>query len=705
MSPTPDLTPLLQPRSLAVIGASSNAHGLRGRIMQVLGRHAFAGEIFPVSRSEAEVGGRKAYASIAEVPGPVDLAIVIVPAPFVPDALEDCGRAGVRAAQVISSGFAEEPGGTGRALQDRLVEIARRWGMVVTGPNSEGFANPRLKLCPTFSPAVDIDEPLYPEHAKLGRVAVVAQSGGIGFSFFDRARERDLPFSYILTTGNEACLDCTDALDWMIADGESDVFILFVERIGDGARFRRVAQRALAAGKPVIAVKIGRSEAGARAALSHTAAIVGSHAAFAAIAGRHGIVEAADIDEAVELAAGFAAWRGRPAGRRIGIFTGSGGAGGWMADACAAAGLEVPPLDAATRAEIDRHLPPYGSSANPVDATAQAVAKLGYAGLIGAVAAAPGIDAVVAIASARTPARLERDAAALRACAGTVGKPVAFWSYTQPDRRSVRVLAEAGFPLFTSLRNCARALAAFDRLAARRAAPAAEPAALPAPAPLPAGRVLCEYEAKPLLAACGIAVPAEALAASAEAAEAAFERLGGPVALKLQSPDLPHKTEHGLVLLGLADPAAVRQGCETLLARARAAAPAAEVHGVLVQPMAPAGLELIVGVTVDATFGPLLTVGLGGIFAEVLRDTVTLPLPLDDGEVRRALARLRGWPLLAGVRGRPPADLAALADLLLRLAGFAEANRDRLAELDLNPVLLHEAGRGYTLVDALLRTA
>ncbi|HZD25526.1 MAG TPA: acetate--CoA ligase family protein, partial [Alphaproteobacteria bacterium] len=707
------LAPLLQPRSLAVIGASSNIHSLRGRIMAVMRRHAFAGPIYPISRSEAEIAGLKTYPSITEVPGPVDLAIVIIPAKYVPDTLEECGRAGVRAVQIITSGFAEEAGSDGAAMQTRIAEIGRRHGMLVCGPNSEGFINTRAALAPTFSPAADFDGELYPAHAQLGAVSVIAQSGGVGFAFFDRGRERDLPFAYVVSTGNEADVDVTDLLHWMLEEGSTDVFIIFVENVRDGGRFRRAAARALREGKPLIVLKIGRSAAGARAALSHTAAIVGSYGGFHAVAERYGLIEAGDVDEAVELAAGLAAWRGMEArGRRVGIFTASGGAGGLTADASVAAGLEVPPLDAETRRRIDAHLPPYGSSQNPVDATAQAIGELGYASLVELIAESPVVDQVIAIASARLPARFEKDREPLIRAGKTVTKPVAFWSYTQPSAMAARVLAEAGFPLFTNLRNATRALAAFAALGERRAAldepvqdrgPADAAAAEAVRRALPvAGGALCEYEVKPLLAAYGLATAPETLCRSAAEAIAALHALRGPVALKLQSPDLPHKSDLGLLLLGLDGATAVSEGYETLMQRAAEAAPQAELRGVLVQPMAPAGLELIVGVSRDDTFGPMLTVGLGGIYAEVLQDTVTLPAPLSEAEAKRGITRLRGSALLTGARGQPARDINALADLLVRLSRLASDNADAIREIDLNPVILHEAGRGLSIADALL---
>ena len=379
----PDLGALLWPRTVALIGASADAESLRGRIFNVMRGHAFAGQLHPVSRSSAEVLGLKAYPSVADLPQPADLAVIIIPAKHVPEELERCGKAGVRSAVVLSSGFAEAIGDEGGRMQAEVRAIAKRYDMAVMGPNSEGFANIANNLCPTFSPAMEAGgRPLVPAGRARPQLAVCAQSGGIGFAFFDHGRAKELSFRYVVTTGNEACLEALDFADFILDEGKTDVLLLLLEDIKSAETFRRVAEKALRAGKPIIVNKIGQSDAGVRAAASHTAALAGAYAAYQAMFQRYGLIEGRDIGEMVDIAAGFVAWGQRlPQGRRVAICTGSGGGGGWMADACTAAGLEVPQLDAETRARIDRHLPSYGTSQNPVDATAQAVSKIGYAGL------------------------------------------------------------------------------------------------------------------------------------------------------------------------------------------------------------------------------------------------------------------------------------------------------------------------------------
>jgi acyl-CoA synthetase (NDP forming) len=462
---TSRLDALLSPRTVAVVGASPDLHIFRGRTLKVMLGHPYTGRIYPVSRSHAEVQGLRAYPSVAAIPEPVDLAILIIPAALVPDELERCAAAGVKAAMILSSGFAEARGAAGRELQARIVAIAERHGLVVCGPNAEGYANTRAALCPTFSPAVDqLAVPLVPPWRTRGHVAIVAQSGGMGFGMFDRGRPRELPFSYVITTGNEACLETFEIVEHLLDEGTTDVFLLFLESIKDPRTFERAAARALAAGKPLIVAKIGRSEPGRRATLAHTAAVAGDYADDQARFRRHGIIEADDIDEMVDLAQAFSLHRERlPAGDRVGIGTASGGGGGWLADTCVAAGLTVPVLDAATRARLDERIPVYGSSQNPVDATAQAIIQSGYSELAALIAASSEVDTVIMIVSARATASFEKEIDRLTAIAQASSKPIVMWSYTLPTADTTRILSQAGYPLFTNMRTCARAVAAMAR--------------------------------------------------------------------------------------------------------------------------------------------------------------------------------------------------------------------------------------------------
>ncbi|HEU0059147.1 MAG TPA: acetate--CoA ligase family protein [Hyphomicrobiaceae bacterium] len=709
----PDIHALLWPRHVALIGASADLESLRGRIMHTMTGHPFQGPIYPVTRSHAEVMGRRAYASIHDLPEAPQLAVLIIPAQYIPQELERCGRAGVKAAVVLSSGFAEAGGADGSLLQADIRRIAERYDMAVIGPNAEGFANIVAALCPTFSPALEPTEPLPPTPTRRGQVTVLAQSGGIGFSFFDHGRAKELAFRYIVTTGNEACLEIMDIAEYALDEGKTEALIVLLEDVKNPHTLRRVAEKALRAGIPIITAKIGRSEAGVRAAASHTAALAGSYQAYRAMFDRYGIIEGHDIDEMLDLASAMIAWRGRlPAGRRVAICTASGGGGGWMADACTAAGLEVPILDADTRARIDPHLPAYGTSQNPVDATAQAVHKIGYAGLARLVMDAPGIDGLIVVITARSPKNLAKQQAELARLAREASKPILLWSYTLPAPQSTKILSEAGYPLSTDIRNCARAFAAMADYSALRSAflkpievvSTPEPARATARARLAeADGVLCEWETRPVLAAYGVGtLPAARLVDGPAAAVEAAVAIGAPVALKIQSPEILHKTEAGGVKLNLARPDQVGPAYTALISAAKAHAPSARIRGVLVQAMAPPGLEMILGIKRDATFGPLLLVGLGGVNVERFKDVVVAPVPLVPNAARGLLERLKGAGLLKAYRGRPASDVDALVDAMVRLAALAHDFAAEIAEIDLNPVIVHAQGNGLSVVDALL---
>ena len=700
----PDISKMLWPKSIAVVGASSDTKGLRGRILEIMLSHPYAGTVYPVSRSAAEVQGVKAYSSVEALPERVDLAILIIPAEFIVAELERCGRAGVPAAVILSSGFAEEPGERGMRMQAEIAAIARRYDMAVSGPNTEGFANIAAGLCATFSPALDKKSgAISPARALgTGQVSVISQSGGVGFAFFDRARPRNLQFRHIVTTGNEAALEVADVLDYLIDEGGTDVFLLLLEDVKTPATFIRAAEKALRAGKPVIVGKIGQSEPGVRAVASHTAALAGSRDAYCAVFERYGLIEGRDFDEMLDFATGFLACGDRlPAGNRVAICTSSGGAGVWMTDACAAVGLDVPVLDDETRKAIDVHIPSYGTSQNPIDSTAQGVHQLGYAAFAQMAARSPLIDAVVVVVTARRSAFLENDLDKLKTLKAESRKPVFMWTYTLPSERSVEILNEAGYPLFIGAPGCARTLRAMADYRRLREQISANPSTVAAQHPardtvrsklLASGPVLTEWQARPLLAAYGIGIAETGrLVHTAKEARAAVEALDCAVALKVQSPDIAHKTEAGAVLLNIA-PDAATDAYRRVLANARTHAPDARIDGVLVQPMLPQGREMLLGITRDQRWGPMLMLGLGGVLVEVLNDTVLAPVPFDRAQAVALIWRLKGAAILKEHRGRPAADVEALADLMVRLSRFAADHSDIVAEIDLNPVIVHADG-------------
>ncbi len=731
----PNLDALFWPRSIALIGASPDRTIIRGRIVEAVTLHGFDGPMYAVSRSHEEIGGILCYRSIEALPGPVDLAIVTIPAEHVAASLRVCGKIGVKAAIVISSGFGEERGEAGAARQREIAGIAREFDMAILGPNAEGFLNARMPLAATFSPTVvHVENGLRPEASRARGIAVVSQSGGIGFSFFHRGRPKALNFSFVVSMGNEAGLDAMDVAGYLVEDEETAAVLAFLEGVRAPEKLVRVAERAAGLRKPLIVAKVGRSEAAAAAAASHTASLAGAARAYDAVFRRYGILPGEDQDHMVDVAAGFAFFAGRlPRGTRVGILTPSGGAGAWLADVCEHHGLTVPPLDAETRAAIDRMLPAYGTSRNPVDVTAQVIFTLGYAPALELLARAPGIDAVLVAGSLSHARYIERDMENLIRIGASVDKPVIFCGYTRADPHAVDLLARAGFPCTTSMANAAKAIRAMHeyreflerreggRPWLARTGEGGEEAVSPVaggrhPRSPPtgeslvrslreAGPVISEHDAKALLSAYGIGVPAGGLAADAGEAVRIASALDGPVAMKVQSEDLPHKTESGGIALGVEGKAAVREAFGRIMENARAFAPDVTIEGVRVERMAGAGVEVIVGVSRDPDFGPMLAVGIGGVFVELLDDVVLSPVPVDAAEAREMLRGLRGRRLLDGVRGAPLADVDALVALLVAVSEFAVSAGGALEALDLNPVIVHPGGQGVSVADAGIVTA
>jgi len=707
----PDLKPLLSPDSIAIVGASADTETLRGRLTHALIGHGYDGRILPVTRSQSEVLGLRAYPSVTALPEAVDLAVILVPAAHVVDTLEQCGARGVRAAVVISSGFAEESNETARTRDIELGNIAQRHGIVVCGPNSEGIVNPLRPLVATFSPVFhDPSRSLLPAVSKARPIAVSCQSGALTFSFLSRGRDKQLRFTHQVSAGNQTVLEAHDYVDWWLDEGSADIFLLYLEGIRRPDRFRAVAEKAARAGKPLIIAKVGRSAAGRRAAASHTGALAQAGDIDDAIFRHHGIIRGDDLDHMLDVAAALSFCR-LPRGNRVAVITGSGGSAVWMADILSAHGLELPVLEDDIQRRVLALLPSYASAQNPVDGTAQAIHEVGYARLVEIVRESKRIDTILLIGSLANDATAAKRAEELAEITASTEQPILLSTYTTASPGAMARFAEAGIPCYTSMPGCARAIRALVDYAAFQAR-RRQPKVISETPPevrdevrrslAAAGRVLTEIEAKALLARYGVPRPQEMLVTTAGEAVKAAARIGGPVALKIQSADITHKTEAGGIALGVLGETAVREAYQRVLASTKRAYPEAPVQGILVQAMAPPGREIILGITRDSTFGPMLMVGLGGIHVEVLRDIAFTPVPIGEQEAVALLDQLKGAALLGSIRGTPPADCAALAKLIAKLSGFAADHADLIEEIDLNPVIVHPQGQGLTVVDALI---
>lgn len=687
----PDVAALLTPKSVVVIGASEDHSSVRGHCCETILRHPFGGSLHFVTRSGGTVFGRPTVQSLDAVDGTPDLAVILAPAAHCAEVLEDCGRRGIGAAIVVASGFAEDGTEDGRALQHQLAEIARTHDIALSGPNGEGFADYVSGLAATFSPVLRDAEPMQPGRLAAGNVTVIAQSGAIGFGLADLALARGIPLDRVITTGNEAGLTLVDYLDYLVSEGRTKSVLAFVEGFRDGAGFLAVAHRARARGIGLTVLRVGKSETGMKQAASHTGALAGDDRLIRDLLRQEGVADAADPVEAVECAALLAGVSGRTmAGRNIGICSSTGGGAGLLADACELAGLMIPPLGAETRAALDAVLPSYASTVNPVDATAGGIRALGYTRLARIVADDPAIDAVIVAASGRTVATLGKEADALKTLAAEVQKPVLFWSYTTPGAPFLKLIDAAGLPVAVSPRAVATALAA-------HCGPNGSAEAIAASAPVCAEGVMTEARAYPLLEAQGLSAGRWKLCATPAEARAFAATLDRPAAIKIQSATILHKSEAGGVALNVTSDAAEAAG-EAILKAAAAHAPDAQIDGLLVQEMAPSGVEIIIGGFRDASFGPVVMVGLGGIFTEVMGDVVFATAPVAEDTASGMLTRLKGQKLLDGVRGRPAADKGALARAVSAVSRLI-ASPD-IREIDLNPVFVHE--QGLTVADALI---
>jgi acetate---CoA ligase (ADP-forming) len=690
------------PASIALIGASRDHEKIPGRLLAMLRKNAYPGCIYPVNPNYSEIDGLTCYKSVADIGAPIDLAVVIIPARAVLSALEQCAAAGVKNAVIISSGFAEE-GGDSAAVQDAIAALAKRTGMRISGPNAEGFFSQVQRVAATFSPAVDVKPDVVPLVATRKRIGIVAQSGGIGFAYYHRAKALGIAVSYVVSAGNESDLGAGEFLDYLVQDASTDVILLFIEGIRDVDKFLAAARRAAELKKSVIVTKVGRSGAGERAAASHTASMAGWSAAYDAVFAKYGFIVSNDLDEALTIAAVLAS-NPLPKGDRVAVVTVSGGAGIWGADAVALRGLQVPELSESIQAGIRTLMPSYGTARNPIDVTAQGVTSGGLQKSVDLLTASDEVDAILVVLSLSSDVRMPFKETELKPVLAAQHKPVVFYSYTLPSEFARRELAKSGVVVLSGLTHVGvamRQLVDHAKFSLPRRADDARPPVRDLSAFLKSP-VLSEADSKALLRTAGIALPDEVLVKDKSGLDEAMERVGFPLVMKIQSPDIPHKSEVGGVRVNITTKGEVFLAFEQLLANARKHRPDADVQGVLLGPMARKGVEIIVGTMTDETFGQMVMVGLGGITTELFRDVAYRPAPVSAEEASEMLAGLKAAPLLNGFRGAAKADVAALAQLIADSSVLAARHAREIAEIELNPVLVHAEGQGVTIVDALV---
>jgi acyl-CoA synthetase (NDP forming) len=690
------LDPLLAPRSIAVVGASNEPTRIGGRPLQHLIARGFAGPIYPINPNRESVQGLRAYPTVAAMPTAVDCAVVAVPAEQVMANLEACAARGVRGIVLFSSGFAEMGSPAGHARQAELAGFVQRTGIRILGPNCLGCFNAEVDAHTTFTAPIADGIPVG------GDIAVVSQSGAYASHMLQLAGWRGIPFRHWLCTGNEVDVEVGDGLAWLAERPKVRLIILYIEGIRSGARLIDGLARARRNGKFVVATKVGRTEIGAAAAASHTASLAGSDAVYGAVFRKFGVHRAESCEEILDIA--YAMRVGRmPRGRRLCILSTSGGVGVQMADAAVEQGLALPELPPSDQAALLKVIP-YASPRNPIDMSGQVANQSELIGVNLRIALASGQYDSVALFMSMV--------ASWPHMVGAIRAALAEAKRDHPDRTVVMaILAKAdviaqyeaeGVPVFDEAMRAIRCLTALSALGA--AARLVESPAVPAPrVVLPAGRAPNEDDAKVLLETIGLRRPRERLVRDAEQAAAAAQEIGGAVCVKIVSADIAHKTEVGGVALGLAGPAAAAAAVGAMAAAIPARLPGARIDGFLVSEMVAGGTEVILGLRRDPVFGPVVLLGLGGIFVEVLKDVALRIAPVDAAEARAMIDELRGVALLKGARGQQPADIEALAQAVVavsRLGGEA-----RLGGLEVNPLRVLPAGQGVVVLDALIELA
>ncbi|SFM18600.1 acetate--CoA ligase family protein [Variovorax sp. OV329] len=692
------LDAVFQPRSIAIFGASDDATKIGGRPLQFLQKYGYAGAIYPINRKGGVVQTLPAYASVAEVPEAPDLAVVAVPPEGVLDVVRDCARRGVRAAVILSSGFSEM-GEAGSRLQSQISQVARDSGMRVVGPNCLGAIGIAEKSIATFSVALESAMPA------AGNVGIVSQSGNLGSFTMRLAAERGVGISRLLTTGNECDVDIADGIASLAGDVSTSVILCCMETCRDGERFVKALDLAREAGKAVVVLKVGVSEAGSEAAASHTGALAGSDAVFDAVLRRAGALRVPSIEQLLEVGHAIAVvGRQRlPHGGRTALITASGGFGVLLADAASAQGLELPKLSQETRERILSVLP-YASPANPVDMTAQVSSKPELlAQVLNAVAEDPVCDALIlqSAAAFHVPRLRDTYIAALRQVREKHPDRLILLCCRGP-REVLAQLNAMGLPTVEGIDAACATVAALVKLGKNQSRAETAAVSLQDLPPLADAAFEDEANAKAALGQAGLPMLREQVVQSLPQALDFAGGIGFPVVLKIVSPDIAHKTEVGGVVVGVQSESQLRTEYGALLERVAVKAPRARITGVLVAQMARGGTELILGTKKDPVFGPVVMVGLGGIFAEVLRDVALETAPVDEAQALAMLRSLKAFALLDGARGRPKADVQAAAQAIVKLSRFAARHADRVTEIDINPLLVQDQGQGAWALDALL---
>lgn len=689
-----DLRPFFAPAGVALIGASDNPSKLSHGILKNMISYGYQGAVYPVNPKAKSILGLTCYPDIRQVPDPVDLAVIIIPAPAVPEALEACGERGIHAVIIISGGF-KEVGPEGAALEKICLEIARKHHMRLIGPNCVGTLNLYTGLNTTFIQGVPA----------RGGISFVSQSGAVGGGVIDYLRNKGVGFAAFASLGNEADITETDVIEYLATDPDTRVIAAYVESIRDGQRFLRIA-REVTRQKPIILLKAGRTEAGARAVSSHTGSLAGANEAYRAAFIQSGVIEANTVAELFEIATALDT-QPLPQGSRVAIVTNAGGPAALASDSLASHGLQLATLVEDTRQALRAHLNPAAQVDNPIDMLGGAEPH-DYAFALNQALQDPNVDATLTILVPQAlvdPAEVARQIAQV---AQSAAKPVLTCFMGEHSVGQAReILRRAGIPMYTFPESAGYVLGAMQRYAKWHQRTWVEPTRPEGCQPekvaailsqFASRRVLGEAESRLVLDAYGVSLIPGALARNAEEAVEAAERLGFPVVMKVVSPQILHKSDVGGIRLNLKSPGEVREAFSEMMTRLQSLLPHADLEGVLIEAMAPAGHEVIIGMRRDPNFGPVMMFGLGGIYVELFRDVAFRVAPLTHDDALEMIFETRAGRLLSGFRNQPIADLEAILDAILRLSHLS-LDFPEIQEAEINPLLVRPKGEGAVALD------
>jgi len=686
------------PAAIAVIGASESPGKLGHQVLANLIESGFRGQLYPINPKADEILGLTCYQTVLDVPGPVGLVVIVVPSKFVAGVLEESGRKGARGAIVITAGF-KEAGPEGAQMEQELLRIAEKYSMRLIGPNCLGIIDTLVPMNASFAAGTP----------DLGSIAFMSQSGALCTAILDYALAENIGFSHFVSLGNKVDLDEVALLEAWREDESTNVIIAYIEGLKDGAAFIEAA-RNTARRKPIIAVKAGRTASGSKAVSSHTGSLAGADSAYDAAFGQAGVLRAESVQELFDFSTAFA-YQPLLRGNRIAIVTNAGGPGVMATDALERNGLVLASLRPETEERLKEVLPAAANIHNPVDVLGDARADR-YGAALEAALGDRGVDGVLVIVTPQMMTDVEGTAAALVQVSREFGKPVlGCWMGAKEASRGTRILSTNCVPNYPFPERAVSALGAMYRYRAWKQQPAVKVETFDADKKAVAnlfaavrqdGRnTIGDTEAQAILKAYGINTPQSAVGATLDEAASLAAEIGFPVVMKIASPDILHKSDVGGIIVGVQDEREAREAFGTLVERAKAHVPDAEIWGAQVQEMVTDAREIIIGLNRDPQFGPVIMFGLGGIYVEVLRDVAFRVAPMSRQQARQMVESIRSYKLLTGVRGQAPADLNAVVDTILRVAQLV-VDFPEIAELDINPLLVREQGQGAVAVDMRL---